>query len=88
MLADNLAALDLTSAAEKAETHLFCDRALARLRGSDRALPQILRVRAMLKRGLGVHHAGAAPGRGRAARRAGAPGRGIADTASALSWSG
>jgi antiviral helicase SKI2 len=78
MLADNLAALDLTSAAEKAETHLFCDRALARLRGSDRALPQILRVRAMLKRGLGVHHAGAA--RGGAARRAG---RGFADIASA-----
>ena len=57
-LADNLGGLDLTAAAEKAEVHLFCDRALARLRGGDRELPQILRVRAMLKRGLGVHHAG------------------------------
>ncbi|KAK9827734.1 hypothetical protein WJX81_007278 [Elliptochloris bilobata] len=61
LLADNLSGLDLTSAAEKAEVHLFCDRSLARLRGGDRELPQILRVRAMLKRGLGVHHAGLLP---------------------------
>jgi antiviral helicase SKI2 len=38
---------------------VFFERALARLRGADRELPQILRVRDMLKRGLGVHHAGA-----------------------------
>ena len=40
---------------------VFFERALARLRGPDRELPQILRVRDMLKRGLGVHHAGEAP---------------------------
>jgi hypothetical protein len=50
--------LDLSTASEKSEVHCFCDRALARLRGSDRELPQILRLREMLKRGLGVHHAG------------------------------
>ena len=38
---------------------MFFERALGRLRGPDRELPQILRVRDMLKRGLGVHHAGA-----------------------------
>lgn len=48
----------MTSAAEKSEIHVFCERALARLKGTDRQLPQVLRVREMLRRGLGVHHAG------------------------------
>lgn len=59
LLANNLGSLDLASAADKSEIHVFCERALSRLRGPDRQLPQILRVREMLKRGLGVHHAGA-----------------------------
>ena len=42
-----------------AQVHLFIDKSLSRLKGSDRTLPQILRLRQMLKRGLGVHHAGA-----------------------------
>lgn len=33
--------LDMTTAAEKSEIHLFCDKALARLKGSDRELPQV-----------------------------------------------
>ncbi len=33
--------LDLTTAAEKSEIHLFCDKALARLKGTDRELPQV-----------------------------------------------
>jgi len=41
-----------------AQIHLFVDKSLSRLKGSDRTLPQILRLRQMLKRGLGVHHAG------------------------------
>lgn len=48
----------LRCAAEKSEIHVFCEKSLARLKGSDRQLPQVLRVREMLKRGLGVHHAG------------------------------
>lgn len=44
---------------------MFCEKSLARLKGGDRQLPQILRLREMLKRGLGVHHAGeVAAGRG------------------------
>lgn len=58
-LADNLLRLDLATAAEKSEVHIFCERALGRLQGSDRQLPQIRRLREMLGRGLGVHHAGA-----------------------------
>ncbi|CAL8471306.1 g10848 [Coccomyxa elongata] len=61
LLADNLSNVDLATAADKSEIHVFCERALARLRGPDRELPQILRVREMLKRGLGVHHAGLLP---------------------------
>lgn len=60
-LADSLNSFDMTTASEKSEIHVFCDRALARLKGSDRELPQVLRVREMLKRGLGVHHAGLLP---------------------------
>ncbi len=59
-LADNLSRLDLATASEKAEVHIFCERALGRLRGTDRQLPQIRRLREMLGRGLGVHHAGVA----------------------------
>jgi antiviral helicase SKI2 len=67
MLAGNLGSLDLASAAEKSDIQVFCERAVSRLRGSDRELPQVLAVREMVKRGLGVHHAGArnAPGRAR-----------------------
>lgn len=60
-IADSLASLDMTTAAEKSEIHVFCDKALARLKGSDKQLPQVLRVREMLKRGIGVHHAGLLP---------------------------
>ena len=57
-LADNLTSLDLTSASEKAEIHIFVEQSVARLKGGDRRLPQILRLKQMLKRGLAVHHAG------------------------------
>lgn len=57
-LADNLNSLDLTSASEKAEIHIFVEQSVARLKGGDRRLPQILRLKQMLKRGLAVHHAG------------------------------
>ena len=60
MLADNLASLDLTAAAEKSAIHVFAEKSLSRLKGSDRDLPQIRRLRDMLRRGLGVHHAGMA----------------------------
>jgi antiviral helicase SKI2 len=60
-IADALHSLDMTTATEKSEIHVFCDKALARLKGSDRELPQVLRIREMLKRGVGVHHAGLLP---------------------------
>ena len=60
-IADALSSLDLTTGAEKSEIHIFCDRAFSRLKGTDRELPQVCRVREMLKRGVGVHHAGLLP---------------------------
>ncbi|CAK7331344.1 unnamed protein product [Dovyalis caffra] len=59
--ADSLSGTDLTSSSEKSEIRVFCDKAFSRLKGSDRNLPQIARVRSLLSRGFGVHHAGLLP---------------------------
>ncbi|KAI3765479.1 hypothetical protein L2E82_15514 [Cichorium intybus] len=59
--ADNLRETDLTNRSEKSEIRVFCDKAFSRLKGSDRHLPQIVRVQGLLHRGIGVHHAGLLP---------------------------
>ncbi|KAD6795715.1 hypothetical protein R6Q59_031765 [Mikania micrantha] len=59
--ANNLRETDLTSRFEKSEIRIFCDKAFSRLKGSDRNLPQIMRVQGLLHRGIGVHHAGLLP---------------------------
>ncbi|KAG7949566.1 hypothetical protein I3843_13G069100 [Carya illinoinensis] len=59
--ADSLYGTDLTSSSEKSEIRVFCDKAFSRLKGSDRNLPQIVRVQSLLHRGIGVHHAGLLP---------------------------
>ena len=58
---DSLTAIDFTTGAEKSEIHMFCQKAFSRLKGSDRRLPQVVRVGDLLKRGIGVHHAGLLP---------------------------
>ena len=60
-MVDSLTGLDLTTSAEKHEIHVFCERCLSRLSPADRKLPQVTRVRELLRRGLGVHHAGLLP---------------------------
>ena len=60
-LVDSLTSMDLTTSSEKHEIHIFCERALSRLSVADRKLPQVLRIRELLRRGLGVHHAGLLP---------------------------
>lgn len=57
-LANSLTTFNMTSTAEKAEIHSFVERSVGRLNEADRKLPQIVRLREMLRRGLGVHHAG------------------------------
>ncbi|KAI5065072.1 hypothetical protein GOP47_0019767 [Adiantum capillus-veneris] len=59
--ADSLTAIDLTSTSEKSEIRVFCDKGFSRLKGSDRRLPQVVRVEGLLRRGIGVHHAGLLP---------------------------
>ncbi|XP_024026737.1 DExH-box ATP-dependent RNA helicase DExH11 isoform X1 [Morus notabilis] len=59
--ADSMTGTDLTSSSEKSEIRIFCDKAFSRLKGSDRNLPQIVRVQSLLRRGIGVHHAGLLP---------------------------
>ncbi|KAI8584384.1 hypothetical protein K450DRAFT_219603 [Umbelopsis ramanniana AG] len=59
--ASALSNLDLTSSTEKSEIHVFIEKSLARLRGTDRELPQVIRTRDLLSRGVAVHHGGLLP---------------------------
>ncbi|GBG28926.1 ATP-dependent RNA helicase DOB1 [Hondaea fermentalgiana] len=59
--AANMQSLNLTTAAERGRIHVVFRQALARLQGSDRELPQVLRVKDLVTRGIGVHHGGLLP---------------------------
>lgn len=59
--ASGLSKTDLCSNLEKSEIHVFIERSLVRLRGSDKYLPQILRMRELMSRGIAVHHGGLLP---------------------------
>ena len=59
--ASGLSNVDLMTATEKSQVHVFIERSLRRLSRSDRQLPQILRMRDLLSRGIGVHHGGLLP---------------------------
>ncbi|NXY25504.1 SKIV2 Helicase, partial [Atrichornis clamosus] len=56
-----LGSLDLLSGPERGHVRQFLTRCLARLRGSDRRLPQVLQLSELLQRGIGVHHGGVLP---------------------------
>ncbi|KAI0068005.1 antiviral helicase [Artomyces pyxidatus] len=59
--ASTLSNIDLSSAVEKSEVHVTIEKAVLRLKGSDKKLPQIGRMRDLLSRGIGVHHGGLLP---------------------------
>ncbi|CDH60942.1 antiviral helicase [Lichtheimia corymbifera JMRC:FSU:9682] len=59
--ASSLSKTDLCTSLEKSEIHVFIERSLVRLRGTDKELPQILRMRELLCRGIAVHHGGLLP---------------------------
>jgi antiviral helicase SKI2 len=60
--AQSLGNLDLTGGtSEKSEIHVFFQRSLSCLKGSDRELPQVLQVKDMVSRGIAVHHGGLLP---------------------------
>ncbi|KAG8697325.1 hypothetical protein FRC08_006616 [Ceratobasidium sp. 394] len=59
--AATLSSTDLCDAKERSEVHLVWEKALGRLKGTDKKLPQIGRMRDLLSRGIGVHHGGLLP---------------------------
>ena len=56
-----LSNIDLTNAVEKSQIHVTIEKALSRLKIEDRTLPQIVRMRELLSRGIAVHHGGLLP---------------------------
>ena len=54
-------AVDLTTPSEKSAIHSFVEQSVNRLQGTDRLLPQVLALRSLLSRGIGVHHGGLLP---------------------------
>jgi antiviral helicase SKI2 len=52
---------DLCTAKEKSEIHIVIERSITRLKGTDKKLPQIIKMRQLLSRGIGVHHGGLLP---------------------------
>ena len=59
--ADALSNLDYCTASEKSAIHIAIEKSIARLKIEDRVLPQIRRLRELLKRGIAVHHGGMLP---------------------------
>ncbi|KAK5649054.1 hypothetical protein RI129_003946 [Pyrocoelia pectoralis] len=59
--ARNLRHLDLTTAHEKHYINSFFNRCIACLKPPDRDIPQILDMKEILSRGVGVHHSGILP---------------------------
>ncbi|KAL8354670.1 hypothetical protein RB601_004193 [Gaeumannomyces tritici] len=59
--ADALSNQDFCTANEKSAIHMTIERSIARLKPEDRVLPQIVRLRSLLGRGIAVHHGGLLP---------------------------
>ncbi|KAK3937586.1 NUC185 domain-containing protein [Diplogelasinospora grovesii] len=59
--ADALSNQDFCTANEKSAIHMIIERSIARLKQEDRVLPQIVRLRELLSRGIAVHHGGLLP---------------------------
>ncbi|CAP67187.1 uncharacterized protein PODANS_1_22010 [Podospora anserina S mat+] len=59
--ADALSNQDFCTAQEKSAIHMTIEKSIARLKPEDRTLPQIVRLRELLSRGIAVHHGGLLP---------------------------
>ncbi|KAF7921755.1 hypothetical protein BELL_0325g00020 [Botrytis elliptica] len=59
--ADALSNQDFCTATEKSAIHMTIEKSIARLKPEDRQLPQIIRLRDLLGRGIAVHHGGLLP---------------------------
>ncbi|KAL9658566.1 hypothetical protein ABK040_006104 [Willaertia magna] len=60
-IAGSLQNTDLNETTEKNEIHRFIAQSVSRLKGSDKELPQIIKMKELLKKGVGIHHSGLLP---------------------------
>ena len=56
-----LGSLTMTTSLEKSQIHVVFSKAIKRLQGSDKQLPQILRLKELVSKGIAVHHGGLLP---------------------------
>lgn len=59
--AQMLSSMNLTTEVEKQHVRTFFSQCIQRLKGSDKELPQVLRMRELCLRGFAVHHSGILP---------------------------
>ncbi|KAJ1916948.1 Antiviral helicase ski2 [Mycoemilia scoparia] len=59
--ATTLSNIDFLNSSLKASIHTFIEDSLKRLKPEDRTLPQIIKMKELLKRGIGIHHSGLLP---------------------------
>ena len=61
-LTSQLQSVDLVENKEdKQRIHTFFEQCISRLKGADRKLPQVIQIRDLLHRGIGIHHSGILP---------------------------
>lgn len=59
--ADWLEGVNFCNGKERSQIFMFVEKSVTRLKKEDRELPQILKVRSLLERGIAVHHGGLLP---------------------------
>ncbi|GAV52545.1 hypothetical protein ZYGR_0AG05360 [Zygosaccharomyces rouxii] len=59
--ADWLEGVNFCGGRERSQIHMFIEKSVTRLRKEDRELPQIIKIRSLLERGIAVHHGGLLP---------------------------
>ncbi|CAR26560.1 hypothetical protein ZYGR_0H03770 [Zygosaccharomyces rouxii] len=59
--ADWLEGVNFCNGRERSQIHMFIEKSVTRLRKEDRELPQIIKIRSLLERGIAVHHGGLLP---------------------------
>lgn len=59
--AQHLKSVDLNTAMEKNDIYTFFQQSISKLKRSDQGLPQVMLMRDILMRGIGIHHSGILP---------------------------
>ncbi|SCU98503.1 LADA_0H13432g1_1 [Lachancea dasiensis] len=59
--ADWLDGVNFCASKERSQIHMFIDKSVTRLKKEDRDLPQIVKMKSLLERGIAVHHGGLLP---------------------------